>query len=374
MASTQIGEAVTGTSERESRAVGQNNPPTGSAAPALRAATARVAGSWRNSDGDSASDEDVSHALDAIVGYVAATSQNNPIPQDLKSVFGRRVLELFRGALVYEWCNGESRPDSHEILGLLAAIENLRAGIEPDWARHFSSRLAGPDGLSLVVEVAHDLRSPLTSILFLAETLQRGHSGDVNELQHRQLGLVYSAALGLSSVTSNVIELARGGSQLAEEEPSPFSVTDIIESVRDIVHPMAEEKGLTIRLLPPASDHRLGHPHALSRVLLNLTTNALKFTEEGFVEIVARERDLRTLEFSVRDTGPGINPQAIETLYLPFRRTRGGDRYAFSGTGLGLSLSRKLVEAMGSELKVETRPDWGTRFHFDLELHPANHL
>jgi signal transduction histidine kinase len=255
------------------------------------------------------------------------------------------------------------------MLATLAAFESVGSVIDAGWDRQLSGSLSGPDGLSLVVEVAHDLRSPLTSILFLAETLQRGQSGDVNELQHRQLGLIYSAALGLSTVASNVIELARGGERLADDQPAPFSVTDILESVHDIVHPMAEEKGLTVRLLPPASDHRLGYPHALSRVLLNLTTNALKFTEEGFVEIVAREVDLTRLEFSVRDSGPGISGQALETLYLPFRPS--GDRYAFSGTGLGLELSRRLVEAMGSELLVETKPRWGTRFYFCLGLKPV---
>jgi signal transduction histidine kinase len=255
------------------------------------------------------------------------------------------------------------------MLATLTTIESVGSMIEAGWDRHLSGGLSGPDGLSLVVEVAHDLRSPLTSILFLAETLQRGQSGDVNELQHRQLGLIYSAALGLSTVASNVIELARGGERLADDQPAPFSVTDILESVHDIVHPMAEEKGLTVRLLPPASDHRLGYPHALSRVLLNLTTNALKFTEEGFVEIVAREVDLTQLEFSVRDSGPGISGRALETLYLPFRPS--GDRYAFSGTGLGLELSRRLVEAMGSELLVETKPRWGTRFYFRLGLKPV---
>jgi len=85
----------------------------------------------------------------------------------------------------------------------------------------FSSRLSGPDGLDLVVEVAHDLRSPVTSIIFLAETLSRGQSGDINDLQRRQLRLIYSAALGLSSMASDVIELARGGDQLVEREQSP---------------------------------------------------------------------------------------------------------------------------------------------------------
>jgi signal transduction histidine kinase len=138
---------------------------------------------------------------------------------------------------------------------------------------------------------------------------------------------------------------------------------------------MAEEKGLGIRLLPADTDHRLGHPIALSRVLLNLTTNALKFTEEGFVELTAQARGLSQLEFSVRDTGHGINADALPTLYQPFRRSRshrGG--YCFSGTGLGLAICRRLVEAMGGDLVVESRPSWGTRFHFTLDLPAATPL
>ncbi len=278
-----------------------------------------------------------------------------------------------RREVLGQWTLRQPDTDPEEILGALVLVERLRTAADEEAERDTGDRFLGPDGLDLVVQVAHDLRSPLTSILFLAETLQRGQSGDVNELQHRQLGLVYSAALGLSTVTSNVIELARGGNRLSEDQPSPFSVSDILESVHDIVRPMAEEKGLIIRLLRPVSDHRLGHPHALSRVLLNLTTNGLKFTEEGFVEIVAKESSLTQIEFSVRDTGPGINAKTLETLYQPFRRSGDGRGYDFSGTGLGLALSRRLVAAMGSDLKVETRPGWGTRFYFTLELRPTEH-
>ncbi len=335
--------------------------------PTLFAAAKKITESWKNRHGDAVSLDEVSELLDLTIQAMSSPEQNKSVDQRLRSVLGRRLLELLRTELVRHWRENPNDVDKDSVVDLLAGMESVREAAEPDWDQHFASRLAGPDGLALVIEVAHDLRSPLTSILFLAETLQRGQSGDVNELQRRQLGLVYSAALGLSTVTSNVIELARGGSQLADTQPAPFSVAEILESVHDIVRPMAEEKGITMRLLPPASDHREGHPHALSRVLLNLTTNALKFTEEGFVEVVAREKDLTTVEFSVRDTGPGINPDALETLYLPFRRSR-EDRYAFSGTGLGLALSRRLVEAMGSQLEVETGKDWGTRFYFDLTL------
>jgi signal transduction histidine kinase len=284
-----------------------------------------------------------------------------------RTPLSRQLLGMIRSAFL-DRARALGGVDSGELIRLLQAIEVVGRGLEADWSQHFADRLSAPDGLELVVEVAHDLRSPLTSILFLAETLQRGRSGPVNSVQERQLGLIYSAAFGLSSVASDVIELARGGDRLVDLDPIPFSVTDILESVRDIVQPIAEEKSLVVRLTPPEADFRIGHPVALSRVLLNLTTNALKFTAEGSVEVISRQTGARRLEFSVRDTGRGIPPQSMATLFEPFRRRQKSGEYAFSGSGLGLSICRKLVEAMGSSLRVETTMGTGTRFFFELEL------
>ena len=344
----------------------------------LRDAARRVMASWSNERGDALDPADARQALLWIAQGIEegargkAPARENPANNPL----GRHLLSALRAELLQQW--SQSPPaDSAAMLRILQAMELVRGAIDPDWSQYFSSRLSGPDGLDLVVEVAHDLRSPVTSIIFLAETLSRGQSGDVNDLQRRQLRLIYSAALGLSSMASDVIELARGGDQLVERDLSPFSVAEILESVTDMVRPIAEEKGLALRFTPPPSDHRMGRPLALSRVLLNLTTNALKFTDEGFVEISSRARGLSKVEFSVRDTGHGVSEEALANLYQPFRRTRaraGRSGYYFSGTGLGLAMCRKLVEAMGSELKLETRAGWGTRFYFDVDLPPATHL
>src|SRR6266487_876352 len=192
----------------------------------------------------------------------------------IHSTLGRRLLELLRGDVVEGW--REVDVPEPELLPLLVAMERVRVTIEPNWAQTFAQQLSGNDGLALLMDVAHDLRSPLTSILVLAETLQRGQSGDVNDVQRRQLGLIYTAALGLSAVASDIIDLTRS-QMLVELKPVPFSVGGVLESVRDIVRPIAAEKHLALRLTPPNLDERLGHPVALSRVLLNLTTNALKF-------------------------------------------------------------------------------------------------
>jgi signal transduction histidine kinase len=287
----------------------------------------------------------------------------------IHSTLGRRLLELLRSEVVESW-REVGVPDT-ELLPLFIAMERVRVTIQPNWAQTFAQQLSGTDGLALLMDVAHDLRSPLTSILVLAETLQRGQSGTVNEVQRRQLGLIYTAALGLSSVASDIIEFTQGGDQLVENEPSAFSVTAMLESVRDIVRPIAEEKHLTVRLLAPTHDQRMGYPVALSRVLLNLTTNALKFTDQGYVEIVAQElgeEGSAHLEFAVRDSGRGIPPDKITTLFQPLRKESGRRGHLFSQTGLGLTICRKLATAMKSELKVESKTGWGTRFYFELDL------
>jgi len=350
-----------------------DGPSSGAIAPALwdalREAVLWAQDEWERAVEHAAGMDEVSLHLAQLCAAIRqqASGHNADLVGLPRNALSRRLLGLIRAAFI-EGAGALQGPDAGQLLRMLGAIEDVSQRLEADWSQHFADRLSGPDGLELVVEVAHDLRSPLTSILFLAETLQRARSGPVNPVQERQLGLIYSAAFGLSSVASDVIELARGGDRLVDLDPIPFSVTDILESVRDIVQPIAEEKSLTVRLTAPEADFRIGHPVALSRVLLNLTTNALKFTAEGFVEVTARETGGRAVEFSVRDTGRGIPPQSMATLYEPFRRRQKQGEYAFSGSGLGLSICRKLVEAMGSTLAVETAPGYGTRFYFNLDL------
>jgi len=297
--------------------------------------------------------------------------ERRPVPEESghDPALQRKLMGMLRERLVGIWSGAKPAPDSGHVLDLLGRMESISARLAARIPGH--ATLGYPTALEFVAGVAHDLRSPLTSILFLAETLRAGQSGPVTEGQRRQLGIVYAAALGLVSVASDIIELVRGGEGLTERTPTPFSLTEMLESVHDIVRPMAEERGLGVHLFPPAVDHRLGHPLALSRVLLNLTTNGLKYTESGFVEITIREFGERRVEFSVRDTGRGIDPAALQNLYRPFRRSADGRRQGFSGTGLGLAISRKLVAAMAAELNVEVRSGWGTRFWFELDLPPA---
>lgn len=216
-------------------------------------------------------------------------------------------------------------------------------------------------GQQLVTELAHDLRSPLTSIMFLAESMQLGQSGPITDAQRRQLGLIRSAALCLCAMASDVVELSRRGESLTDGEAESFSIADVFHAVRDLARPLAEEKGLELRFVSPEWVERIGHDRAVMRVLLNLTTNALKYTDTGFVEVEARETGATRVEFAVRDTGPGIDAHPAAA----------GTARPFSSAGLGLSVCRDLVAAMGGELVVTTPTEGGTRFSFEIEVPPA---
>ncbi|HEV2670475.1 MAG TPA: HAMP domain-containing sensor histidine kinase [Gemmatimonadales bacterium] len=325
------------------------------------------------------SPKDSGHAAPAEIGEVAASvvaavleMQVTPAAvMDARALsdLGGRLLDAMRDELMRRWRAYGIK--ERQLSVLLLAMARAREAIGNRAAHQLVSQLGGNAGLELLGEVAHDMHSPLASILVLADTLQREESGPLTEMQRRQLGLISTAALGLSSVGSDIMDLTRSH-LLLEPKPIPFSVASVLESVADIVRPIAEVKRLAVRLEPPHLDERVGHPVALRRVLLNLTTNALKFTEHGFVEIGALETSPGRVEFAVRDSGRGIEPAMMPTLFDSVRDApRGYDQRAgkmFSTTGLGLAICRKLAAGMGSQLKVETQLGRGTRFFFELEL------
>jgi signal transduction histidine kinase len=135
-----------------------------------------------------------------------------------------------------------------------------------------------------------------------------------------------------------------------------------------VVRTLAAQKGLEVTFIRPNVDRRLGHPIELQRILLNLVTNALKFTRAGTITVSATDRDGSHIEFAVQDTGPGIHASAQETLFQPFRRSAGSRRATFSATGLGLAITQRLVAALGGQLQYDTAQGKGTRFYFTLDL------
>lgn len=225
--------------------------------------------------------------------------------------------------------------------------------------------LQGAHALELVVELAHDLRSPVAAILALTELLEGGvDSTPLSPGQRRQLGLIRSAALSLTTTASDVMALARRGGGLVDRQPVNFSIDAVLREVQAMLSPIAEQRGLDLVIKTSGRNGRIGHPRAVGRVLLNLATNALRYTNEGRVEISVRARSGTRVEFSVSDTGPG----------LPAEGEGHGDQTdrPFSTSGLGLTICRRVLRELGSTLESQSTKGVGTRFWFELDL-PVAH-
>jgi signal transduction histidine kinase len=219
-----------------------------------------------------------------------------------------------------------------------------------------------------LMQLVHDLRSPLGSVVLLSEALPREAIEDPGDPRRRKLILLHDAGLALTALLSEAVDVPTGDDGLLEGAPAPFSMGEVFQSVADLLGPLAATKGLSLRMVPPARDGRLGQPPALRRVLLNLATDALKYTEEGWVEMSATPHLDQGLLISVRDTGRGLSPSMIEAFGRPLPQPSADEGQRGGRPTLGLRTCRALVRSMGSELEFETWPGLGTRFHFALDL------
>jgi signal transduction histidine kinase len=344
---------------------------------ALQTAAGAVAHDWRSAEASVDSDVAVTTTVQQLCAAVRiAVDGEDPDIGNLPSYpSARRLFTALRSRFLDEILAFTPCPASMaSALTVLRAMERVDDAIERDPSQRFGHKLSGPRAAEVLVAVAHDMRSPLASILLLVDTMRRSDSGPVSAQQARQLLLVYSAAFGLSTLTHDLMDIVRGGEGLLNASAIPFSLQECLYAVRDIVQPIAEEKKLVVEISPAKVDYRSGHPAALTRVLLNLTTNALKFTEVGSVQVAATEVSRTRVEFTVRDTGRGIPADVVETLFDAVRGRGQTGQFIFSSAGLGLSICQKLIASMGGTLQVQSAPGTGTCFSFQLDIPPVQRI
>jgi signal transduction histidine kinase len=291
-----------------------------------------------------------------------------------QSISTTQVLECVRRRFVDD-VSSERAADAQQAIHILSALGHVQCLLDMAAPAQTPDLFAGRDAAGVLIEIGHDMRSPLAAILFLLDMLRTERSGPINDRQKQQLRLIYGASLGVMQLACDMIDSVRGAAKLVGETPTEFSIAEIFSSVREIVLPMAEEKGVGVEIILPDNDARRGIPAVLSRILLNLTSNAIKFTGSGVVTVSANQISPTLVEFSVQDSGREIPAQVMQQLFKPFRRSDARRARTFSSAGLGLSICHKLALALGSELRVATTPNKGTRFHFlvDLPLVEGSH-
>ena len=216
--------------------------------------------------------------------------------------------------------------------------------------------------------MSHEIRTPLSTILGALEVL--GESPLAGE-QFEMFELLERAGDHLRSLIDGILDLSKieaGGIVL---EKSAFSVAALIREVAQMLRGRAEAKGLTFSCGTPSEGAVLGDVVRLRQVLVNLVANAIKFTERGSVTLCAETAGPRAVRFSVADTGIGIALEKQGAVFDAFEQADPSTTRLHGGTGLGLTIARKLAEMMGGSLVLKSSVGVGTEFSFTLELPPA---
>ncbi|SNC77226.1 PAS domain S-box-containing protein [Hymenobacter gelipurpurascens] len=227
---------------------------------------------------------------------------------------------------------------------------------------------------NFLANMSHEIRTPINGVLGMAGLLAKT---PLTSTQQEHLHILRSSGRHLLTVINDVLDVAKIESGKLELEEVPFDIRHSIREATQTLAFRAEEKGIEFLLtLPELVDSVvIGDPARINQILLNLLSNAIKFTAQGQVELSAHVQEetatLLSLEFRVRDTGIGIAPDKLETIFESFSQAYADISRRFGGTGLGLTISRRLVEQLGGRMWVSSDLGQGSTFFFSLTLPKA---
>ncbi len=257
-------------------------------------------------------------------------------------------------------------------------LDNLSSQIDLEHAVA-SAQSAAAAKSTFLANMSHELRTPLNAIIGYSELLQESVGDDGLERLVPDLQKIVEAGKHLQSIISNVLDISKIEAGKMELENISFDVHEAINAVSDIVLVRSREKALPLLVSVGANvpRHVIGDAPRLRQVLVNLLNNAVKFTEQGEVELTVGAKHLDPpalaaaptweLSFAVRDTGIGIPAQRFDRLFKAFSQVDASSSRKYSGTGLGLAISQQLCEMMGGHMWVESTEGNGSTFHFTLQ-------
>lgn len=221
--------------------------------------------------------------------------------------------------------------------------------------------------------MSHELRTPLNAMIGFSEIMMAGMGGTLDDDARHMTTRIHANSQRLLELINDILDLSKIEARRVELNAVPFSPRKLVDGLETEIESLAVKKGLIfkVEIDPQLPDRLMGDESLIAKVVINLLSNAVKFTEKGYVSLHLDAGADRKWTITVRDTGTGIPPHALEYIFDPFRQIDGSSQRAYGGTGLGLAIVRELVRTMDGTVRVESAVGKGSTFVVSLPLQPA---
>ncbi len=314
-----------------------------------------------------------------IIGVISVDTSKSGKKPSAETV---RPLEIFSSLcsqiIIYKKAQDDLKKAKSEVEKVNTKLINVNSRLEEAIQRANSmtqyAKAATKAKSEFLANMSHEIRTPMNAIIGFAELALKT---DLNAKQFDYIETIKQSSHSLLGIINDILDYSKIEAGKLTIEKTDFRLLDLLDNILDLFSNKAVEKGieLLLSMAPGIPVYLKGDPLRLRQILTNLINNAMKFTHEGEIIIIAKliqeKKEKFTIEFAVSDTGIGITNEQRSRLFESFSQADGSTTRKYGGTGLGLSISKNLVEIMGGDIWVESSLGKGSTFHFTIEFEKA---